>query len=56
MHVHVCTYSYAHMFVVGGGFRDGERHTLTPKPALIFNWIGTIKRPFTLHACREKQK
>ena len=38
------------------GFREGESHTPTPKPALIFNWTGTTKRPFALYVCREQQK
>ena len=38
------------------GFREGESHTPTPKPALNFNWTGITKRPFTSYACRGQQK
>ena len=36
--------------------REGESHTPTPKPALVFNWTGTTKRPFALYVCKEQQE
>ena len=38
------------------GFRKEDRHTPTPKSALMFSWIGTTKRSFALYVCREQQK
>ena len=37
-------------------FREGKSHTPTLNPALIFNWIGTTKRPFALYVYREQWK
>ena len=30
-------------------FREGESHTPTPKPTLIFIWIGATKRQYALY-------
>lgn len=38
------------------GIGEGESHSPTPKPVLLFNWTETAKRPYTLYVCIEQHK
>ena len=38
------------------GFREGDSHIPTSKPALMFSWAETLKRPIALYVYRKQQK